>query len=68
MTLNELGDDRYSLIIEDNGVGLPDNFSIDENSSLGMEIISALTSQINAEVTFQNSPGARFEINFQDID
>ena len=67
VSLDEIKDNEFSLIIEDNGVGLPSNFTIEDNNSLGMEIISALTSQINADITFSNNPGARFEITFKNI-
>ena len=52
------------LVVRDNGNGLPDNFNIEEVDSLGMEIIEALTEQINGEVTFRNVIGAEFTISF----
>jgi two-component sensor histidine kinase len=65
INLTDNKENKYLLKIEDNGVGLPPDFSIDKNSSLGMEIIDALTEQIDAKVNYYNDPGAIFEISFQ---
>ena len=54
------------LIIQDNGIGLPENFSLDQPISLGTEIIQALTTQIEAEIKYENDNGAKFTIKFQD--
>lgn len=60
-------DDRYELIVEDNGNGLPAKFSLEDPESLGTEIVVALTDQIDATVSFGNNPGAQFTILFKDL-
>lgn len=52
------------LTVRDNGEGLPKDFKIEEQESLGMEIIQALTEQIEGKVTFRNVIGAQFCISF----
>ncbi|NOQ73718.1 MAG: hypothetical protein GQ574_17050 [Crocinitomix sp.] len=59
--------DGFELIVKDNGIGLPTNFDLNNEDSLGTEIITALTEQISAEITYQNKNGAEFKILFQDI-
>jgi two-component sensor histidine kinase len=59
--------DGYELIVKDNGVGLPKDFDLSRTGSLGTEIITALTEQISAKISFQNDHGAEFKILFQDI-
>ena len=54
------------LIVQDNGIGLPENFSLEQPVSLGSEIIQALTDQIEAEIKYENDNGAKFTIKFQD--
>ncbi len=54
----------YQLIFSDNGIGLPQNFELSQTNSLGMEIITALTEQIEARMTFKNNDGARFCFDF----
>ncbi len=57
----------YELVVKDNGVGLPKGFDLMNSGSLVTEIITALTEQISAEITYYNNNGAEFKILFQDI-
>ncbi len=53
------------LIIEDNGVGLPDDFSLDSDS-LGINIINNLVQQIEGDIRYESKPGegTKFTITF----
>ncbi len=55
---------HYHLRVKDNGVGLPEDFSLEDPSSFGSEIIVALTNQIDAKITYKNDNGACFDIRF----
>jgi PAS domain S-box-containing protein len=57
-------DDRGVLEISDNGRGLPEDFNIDELSSLGMQLVSNLVMQIGGELEYGNREGAFFRITF----
>lgn len=57
---------NIKLIFQDNGIGLPMNFSLEQPVSLGTEIIQALTEQIEAEIHYENDNGAKFTILFQE--
>ena len=57
----------YELLVKDNGKGLPPDFDLINQGSLGTEIIAALTEQISAEISFCNNEGAEFKILFNDI-
>ncbi|MFD1553345.1 hypothetical protein DNU06_06685 [Putridiphycobacter roseus] len=57
----------YQLIVHDNGVGFPADFSLEHEGSLGTEIISALITQIEGEIEFKNDHGAKFIIRFNDV-
>jgi two-component sensor histidine kinase len=53
------------MIIRDNGIGLPEGFSIDNAESLGMQLVQALTNQLDGKLNVSNSnAGTRFEIEF----
>ncbi len=54
----------YKLSVFDNGKGLPENFDIHKLESLGLDIVSILSEQINAELSIYNDNGAHFEITF----
>ena len=55
----------FELEFKDNGVGLPEGFSLVNLESLGVEIISALVEQLDAEITYENRDGAIFVISFK---
>ena len=55
----------YCLKISDNGMGLPNNIEVERSDSLGLEIVSILSEQINADLKMYNQNGAHFEIIFK---
>ncbi len=54
-----------SLMIRDNGVGLPDDFSIHSEKSLGIFIVNLLVEQLDANISVMNHEGACFLIEFR---
>ena len=59
------GDGRVRMIIRDNGIGLPEGFTVDGAESLGMQLIQALTNQLDGNLNVLNSKnGTQFEIEF----
>jgi two-component sensor histidine kinase/PAS domain-containing protein len=52
------------LTIADNGVGLPADFSIESDKSLGMFIVRLLVEQIDGIVDYTRSHGTTFTITF----
>ena len=55
---------RYVLNVSDNGVGLPTDFDPDSGASMGMEIVSILTQQLDGRLQAVGDDGAHFEISF----
>lgn len=55
-------DDQLTLLLEDNGKGLPDDFSLDGLQSFGLELVHTLVNQLKGQVSFQNQDGAHFFI------
>jgi len=53
------------LSVADNGNGLPENFKLEEQQSLGMTLITALTSQLDADVNISSDEWTKFEIDFK---
>jgi two-component sensor histidine kinase len=58
-------DNVYILTFQDNGIGLPSDFTLVNPTSLGTEIISALIEQLEADITYESRDGAWFKICFQ---
>jgi PAS domain S-box-containing protein len=53
------------IALEDNGRGLPEDFTADARDSLGMQLIFALADQLKGRLTVTNvaGGGARFQVN-----
>jgi PAS domain S-box-containing protein len=52
------------LTVSDDGDGLPESFDPAASKSLGMRLVRALTGQLGGTFTFQNNPGACFQVSF----
>ena len=50
--------DRLTLSVRDNGLGLPDGFSLDDSTSLGLSIVRSLVgSQLGGSITMRSDHG-----------
>lgn len=63
--LKKLVKNTYCLKVSDNGTGLTSDFDLNSVDSLGLDIVSILCEQINAELKIYNANGANFEIVFK---
>ena len=54
------------LIVSDNGIGLPNNFDIDDTESLGLQLVTTLTTQIGGELSIDTRKGTSFTIVFKE--
>jgi len=52
------------LIVADNGVGLPAGQVAKMEKTLGMNLVSMLAKQIQAELEVKSGPGAEFRLIF----
>ena len=55
---------NYTLIVGDNGVGIPNEVLENEDGNLGMELIKIFVSQLDGEVEILEKQGTFFEIKF----
>ena len=63
----ELGQDddqQVTLVVADNGIGLPPDFSILETDSLGMQLVDTLVEQLDGTLEIQSQAGTQFKITF----
>ncbi len=58
------GDKKVILEIEDNGIGLPEDFDINNISTLGLDLVNNLTRQIDGHIDIQSCKGTKININF----
>ncbi|WCL49046.1 PAS domain S-box protein [Leptospira sp. GIMC2001] len=56
--------DKVLITYRDNGVGIPEQNSMDKAKGFGLQLISMLVEQINGSIRYENSDGANFFIEF----
>ncbi len=64
VTLFPEEENSYCLTVGDDGVGLPEGFSIAGASSMGSQIIRLLLEQLEAKMEITGNPGCTFRIYF----
>ena len=53
---------KLTLIVGDNGAGFPENINFKETDSLGLQLVTTLTSQIDGIIELDRSKGTEFRI------
>jgi PAS domain S-box-containing protein len=65
ITFKKLDGEKLQLTISDNGKGMPDQFDFEEVDSLGMQLINALTSQLDGKMSMITGKGTTFILDFK---
>ena len=60
-------DDKFTLIIKDDGIGFPQSFDLKNTESLGLELVNNLTRQIDGVVELDYVDGTEFRITFEEL-
>ncbi|MBG1245637.1 PAS domain-containing sensor histidine kinase [Nostoc sp. NZL] len=53
-----------TLIVSDNGIGLPSNFNFKNMASLGWQLVDALTNQLGGNINIQGARGVECDLTF----
>ena len=67
ITLEAMEDHMCSLVVEDNGVGLPATSTMDSEKSLGLYIVRLLVEQLDGTVKIVRNNGTSFRILFRNL-
>jgi two-component sensor histidine kinase len=66
VTITKKGTNGYSLVVKDNGKGLPPEVvDLKDPTTLGLELVSSLVSQLKGTLQYQFKKGAVFSIEFK---
>jgi two-component sensor histidine kinase len=69
LTLRNGGNSKCSLLVEDSGVGLPEDLDVNKSKSLGLRLVRSLTQQIRGSfelVKIDSRTSARLEFTVND--
>lgn len=64
ISISREAEEKYILLIEDSGVGLPENFNPLSTETLGLTLVNTLVEQINGRIEFTNNNGALVSVTF----
>jgi PAS domain S-box-containing protein len=59
---------KYTLIVSDNGTGIPKNIDFENPDTLGLQLVSILVDQLEGKIKFERDQGTEFTIWFNDIE
>lgn len=55
---------KITLIVRDDGIGLPSNFNFKDMASLGWQLVDALTNQLTGNIDIQGAIGVECQVKF----
>lgn len=66
IALHSIGDNMIELLVQDNGVGIPDDLDFRKTHTLGLHIVNLLVeNQLHGEITMNSDRGTEFRIRFK---
>jgi PAS domain S-box-containing protein len=61
--------EEYEFAVKDNGIGFPKDIDYQNTESLGLQIVTNLTGQIDGKIEkLDANPGTEFKINFKEVE
>ncbi|MVM41815.1 tetratricopeptide repeat protein [Spirosoma sp. HMF3257] len=64
--LSDVGKNRFSLIIRDNGIGFADAANLSKSRTLGMSLIRGLSKQLGGELQITSEQGVQIQLLFRE--
>lgn len=59
--------EEYVLILQDDGVGLPDDLNLNETSTLGLLLVNQLVNQLEGSIEVVVNNGTKYTIRFKEL-
>lgn len=67
ISLKQVPDDMLTLVVDDDGKGFPESVNIHDTESFGLQIVTALSCQLDAGLSMTGGNGTRITIRFSKI-
>ncbi len=59
--------DCFTLIVGDDGIGIPPELDVKNPEKLGLQLVNSLTDQLEGKIEFNGTDGTEFKINFKEL-
>jgi two-component system, sensor histidine kinase PdtaS len=66
VTLETVAPAVYAMLVQDDGVGVPENFAAIRGESLGLQLIDTLARQLGTSLQVDQEGGSTFRLRFQE--
>ncbi|WP_394746695.1 histidine kinase dimerization/phosphoacceptor domain -containing protein [Spongiimicrobium salis] len=67
ISFKQMDDSRkFQLLVQDNGIGLPEDFDLELSSSFGMQLVQGLVEQLNGKMEILSELGTVFKIYLEE--
>tara|TARA_R110002126_G_scaffold97803_1_gene227560 strand:+ start:20661 stop:22580 length:1920 start_codon:yes stop_codon:yes gene_type:complete len=66
ISLSKISQENYELIVKDNGLGLKEEFNLQDTETSGLKLVERLVRQLQGGLKITNESGAKFQILFKD--
>jgi len=65
LSISAAMDSAYlKFVVADNGIGLPEHITLENQASLGLRLVNTLTDQLDGTVTIDRTAGTKFTLSF----
>lgn len=68
VVLRPENDDKFKMVVSDDGVGLPKDVDVTQTESLGLQLVAMLVEQLQGTLRIDKNQGTSFEILFKKLD
>ncbi len=66
VSVGKTNEGEYSLVVWDNGIGLPEGMDVSKATSLGLRLVTMLCDQLSGQLSMTSQQGTRTEIRFKE--
>lgn len=68
VVLQPENNDKFKMIVSDDGKGLPKNLDVSRTDSLGLQLVTMLVEQLQGTMHIERNHGTSFEVVFKKLD
>jgi len=58
---------KFMLVVQDDGIGFPENLDFRKSETLGMQIVTMLVQQLDGTIELEREEGTTFKIVFEEL-
>ena len=65
--LRSCKEDKFMLVVSDNGKGLPENIDFANNNTLGLQLVNSLVNQLDGIIELSRTNGTKYKVIFSKL-